>query len=59
MTTMETTVNQTRVAQLERAVSELLRETLQRGFFGTVSVELAVQDGTIQHIRRKLERLEK
>ena len=31
----------------------------RRGFFGTAAVELSVQDGTIQHIRRKVERVEK
>ena len=37
----------------------LLKESLQRGFFGTAAVELNVQDGTIQHIRRMVERIEK
>ena len=31
----------------------------RRGFFGTAAVELSVQDGTIQHIRRMVERVEK
>ena len=31
----------------------------RRGFFGTAAVELSVQDGTIQYIRRTVERMEK
>ncbi len=37
----------------------MLAESLQRGFFGTAAVELSVQDGTIQHIRRRIERIER
>jgi hypothetical protein len=60
MTThVATTGNAKKVAQLQTAVAELLREALRRGFFGTAAVELSVQDGTIQHIRRTVERIEK
>jgi hypothetical protein len=31
----------------------------QRGFFGAAAVGLNVRDGTIKHIRRKAERIEK
>ncbi|HEY4759680.1 MAG TPA: hypothetical protein VIH42_03790 [Thermoguttaceae bacterium] len=51
--------NTKKVAQLEKALAELLAATLKRGFFGTAAVEVSVQDGTIQHIRRKLEQIEK
>ncbi len=51
--------NAKKVAQLEAAMAEILAQALKRGFFGTVAVELSVQDGTIQHIRRKVERIEK
>lgn len=51
--------NATKVVQLESALAAMLAEVLRRGFFGTASVELSVQDGTIQHIRRRVERLEK
>lgn len=51
--------NATKVAQLQAIMAELLAEALRRGFFGTAAVELSVQDGTIQHIRRKVERVEK
>ena len=47
------------MAQLQSIMAELLAESLRRGFFGTAAVELSVQDGTIQHIRRKVERIEK
>ncbi len=55
----KTPPNVKKVAQIELALAEILTETLRRGFFGTAAVELSVQDGTIQHIRRKVERIEK
>jgi hypothetical protein len=51
--------NRERVTQLEAALAELLVEVLRRGFHGRALIELAIQDGVIQHIRRTLERLEK
>lgn len=54
-----TPTNAKKVAQLQEAVAELLAEALRRGFFGTAAIELSVQDGTIQHIRRTVERIEK
>ena len=59
MTLTESPTNRQKVAQLETALAELLREVLERGFHGTAGVEVSVQDGTIQHIRRRVERLEK
>jgi hypothetical protein len=59
MTTAATSTNAQKMAQLERALAELLAATLKRGFFGTAAVEVSVQDGTIQHIRRKVEQIEK
>ncbi len=59
MTHAKTTGNARKVAQLETALAEILAEALKRGFFGTASVELSVQDGTIQHIRRRVERVER
>ena len=58
-TLSQTPVNQQKIALLERALAEILAEALRRGFHGTAGVELSVQDGTIQHIRRKVERIEK
>lgn len=51
--------NAKKVAQLQAVLAEVLAEALRRGFFGTATVELSVQDGTIQHIRRTVERVEK
>lgn len=59
MTTTATSTNAKKVVQLEKALAELLVATLRRGFFGTAAVEVSVQDGTIQHIRRKVEQIEK
>jgi hypothetical protein len=58
-TLSHTPVNQQKLALLERALAEILAEALRRGFHGTAGVELCVQDGTIQHIRRRVERIEK
>lgn len=59
MTTTATTSNAKKVAQLEKALADMLAAALKRGFFGTAAVEVSVQDGTIQHIRRKLEQIDK
>ena len=53
------TANRTKRAQIERAVAEILAQITRRGFFGTASLEMAVQDGTIQHIRQTVERIDK
>jgi hypothetical protein len=54
-----TPVNRTRLDQAHRAWAELLAEALRRGFYGTAALELTVQDGTIQHVRRKVDRMER
>jgi hypothetical protein len=59
MTPAKSTANATKVAQVQSALAEVLTEALRRGFFGTAAVELSVQDGTIQHIRRRVERIER
>jgi hypothetical protein len=62
MSTMTNAGNSTNVkktADLEKALLEMLAATLKRGFFGTAAIEISVQDGTIQHIRRKVEQIEK
>jgi hypothetical protein len=58
MTPAANNCNAKKVARLQSLIAELLAETLRRGFFGTVTVELTVNDGTIQHIRRTVERIE-
>lgn len=45
--------------QARAALEELLRASLARGFYGVVQLEVGVQDGTIQHLRRRIERLDK
>jgi hypothetical protein len=52
-------VNAKKVAQLDGVLAEILQKVLQRRFFGTASVEIIVQDGTIQQFRYKIERVEK
>lgn len=59
LTTNSTPGNRVRLDQVETTLAELLAETLRRGFFGKAVLELNVQDGTIQHIRRVVERIEK
>jgi hypothetical protein len=60
MTTVRhTPVNETKVGQVEAALAQMLAESLRRGFHGKAAIELAIQDGTIQHIRRMVERIEK
>jgi hypothetical protein len=52
----------TNLAKTERsltALDDLLKQALRRGFHGTVRLEIAVQDGTIQVIRKSIEQLEK
>lgn len=51
--------NRQKVSQLETAVAEVLAETLRRGFFGRAMIEVAIQDGTIQVIKRTIERVQR
>ena len=59
MTQTKSSGNVKKVAQLESTLAGLLAEALRRGFFGTAAIEMSIQDGTIQHIRRKVERVER
>ncbi|MBN1590941.1 MAG: hypothetical protein JW888_15615 [Pirellulales bacterium] len=60
MITQSTTpTNHHKIVQLRATLAEVLGETLRRGFYGRASVELQVQDGTIQDIRRRIERIER
>ncbi len=60
MTTLEDTpANQAKLTQIEIVWRQLLAGALKRGFHGTATVEVSVQDGTIQHIRRRIEQLDK
>lgn len=51
--------NDRKLAQLQSAWNELLEEVLRRDYFGTASIELNIQEGTIQHFRRTIQRLHK
>ena len=55
----KTPANQKKMLQLKSALGKVLAEVLRRGFFGTAGVEITVQDGTIQTIRRSVQRLER
>ena len=55
----ETPVNERKLGQLQSVLNQALGEALRRGFHGKVELELSVQDGTIQQIRRRVERIEK
>lgn len=43
--------------QAERAFVEMLKAASQRGFYGTTSLVLVVQDGHIQNLRVSVERV--
>lgn len=59
ITVPETDANHRKLARLNAAWREVLAETLKRGFYGTATIEVSISDGTIQHIRKRMERLEK
>lgn len=54
-----TPTNQQKMEQIHSAMTEMLIGVLKRGFHGTASLEMTVHDGTIQHIRRKVEQVER
>jgi hypothetical protein len=54
-----TAANGAKLQLLHRVVRDQLAAALARGFHGTTSIELSVQDGTIQHIRHRIERTER
>ena len=56
---LATATNRAKLAQAQRAWNQLFDIALRRSFHGTIGVELSVQDGTIQNLRRHLEQLEK
>ncbi|MBI3838660.1 MAG: hypothetical protein HY288_12100 [Planctomycetia bacterium] len=48
-----------KLARVKTIWTATLDEVLQRGFHGVATVELNIQDGTIQRICRSIERIEK
>ncbi|HEX3871403.1 MAG TPA: hypothetical protein VHV77_13250 [Pirellulales bacterium] len=59
MSIASTKTNQTKLSQIERVWSTLLAEALQRGFYGSVSLQLVIADGTIQNLQRRIEQVER
>jgi hypothetical protein len=59
MTLRKSPGNQQKLDRLKMLLGQLLAESLQHGFHGIVAVEIQVQDGTIQSIRRKVEQIER
>ena len=55
----ETDTNRKKVRQLNTVLAKLLAEVLQRGFYGTATIDVSVQDGTIQNLRRRVESIDK
>lgn len=52
-------VNELKMTQAKIALTAIMAEALQRGFYGKVVLEINVQDGILQHIRRIIEQVEK
>jgi len=57
MITLNATSNERKLGQVEAELAEILKEVLRRGFFGTAGIELSVQDGVIQHVRSRMEKI--
>lgn len=55
----ESSVNQTKLRRLDTLLGELWREVLQAEFYGSAAIEVIVADGTIQQIRRRIEKTER
>lgn len=55
----ESLVNQRKLARVEEAWQTALNEVLRAGFNGMATIQLTIQDGTIQRIARSVERFEK
>jgi hypothetical protein len=58
-TTDTMSANDKKVARVQTLLAELFNKTLRRGYFGTVSIEWQVVNGTVQAIRSRMERIEK
>lgn len=56
---VETPANRQKAERLRRAMAELMVRALRQGFFGVVTLEMKVQDGTIQQIVSRVEQVEK
>jgi hypothetical protein len=52
-------VNRRMIEKADAIWERIKEESLLRGFFGSVAVQLTVQDGTIQHLRKTVEQSER
>jgi hypothetical protein len=52
-------VNRRMLEKADAIWEHIKRESLSRGFFGSVALHLTIQDGTIQHLRRTTDQSEK
>ncbi|MCC7085933.1 MAG: hypothetical protein IT427_13100 [Pirellulales bacterium] len=57
--TITTPGNEVKLKQIKIALAALLTESLRSGFYGKVALEITIQDGVLQHIRRVVEKTEK
>ena len=55
----DTDTNRRRTEQVERLIREMLVTGLQRGTYGTASLDIVISDGTIQSLRQRWERTHK
>lgn len=56
---IDTAANDAKLQLLHRVVRDQLAAALVRGFHGTTTIEVSIQDGTIQHLRHRIERTER
>ena len=55
----QTQNNQRKLEELTKALGWALEEALNKGFFGKVTTELSIQDGSIQFTVCRVERMQK
>ena len=58
-TPVMTAANKNKIGQMSDAMKEILQEATRRGFYGTAAIEISVSDGSIQWIKRRVERVVK
>jgi len=56
---VRTPANLDRLELTQRALDDVLAQATRRGFFGAASIEVKVQDGVIQQVRRVVERCDR
>ena len=58
-TPVMTAANKNKIGQMSVAMKDILKEATRRGFYGTAAIEISVSDGSIQWIKRRVERIVK